>query len=283
MGALLILTGGWASDGTKEVLEAFLRTEAVWPYPRYLTFPIYVLTFSLVVIGTAWVGKRYFLPRTRFMNNVESPEKREHLVLFLSDLDTSRGGYCDGVPESLTLSDDLDADIHHIENLKQTQRLMWRWEMPLRAIRHHIGKLKTITLICSPESICQVRWFCAILERYLDLKNNTFWIYGKEEHRASLIKCTDLATHRLEGWNFEAFDDLSRALLQRLRMFRKAGINEKEIMIDFTGGQKVTSVVAAMVTINRQVKTQYVQTNRPWGVGGYDIQMGSGETGGLGS
>ncbi len=29
-------------------------------------------------------------------------------------------------------------------------------------------------------------------------------------------------------------------------------------MIDFTGGQKVISVVAAAVTFNRRIKTQYV-------------------------
>ena len=93
----------------------------------------------------------------------------------------------------------------------------------------------------------------------------------------------ELANRPLEGWDFEAFDDLSRALLHRLRMFKRMEVNEKEIMIDFTGGQKVTSVVAAMVTINRRVKTQYVQTNRPWNVAGYDIQMGSGETESLGA
>jgi hypothetical protein len=53
-------------------------------------------------------------------------------------------------------------------------------------------------------------------------------------------------------------------------------------MIDFTGGQKVTSVVAAAVACNRTLTAQYVQTNHPYHVISYDIQMASLETGGLG-
>jgi hypothetical protein len=203
--------------------------------------------------------------------------------LFLSDLDVFRGGYSNGVPEVIALSDDLEADIKTIECLKKTQRLMWRWEMPLRAIMHHIGRLKTITIVCSSKSLLQAPWFCAILHRYEALKDVTLWIYGKESHRPYLVECKDLQNRPLEGWDFEAFDDLSRALLWRLRMFREVGVSEKEIMIDFTGGQKVTSVVAAMVTINRKVKTQYVQTDEPWKIIGYDVQMGSGEDEGLGA
>jgi hypothetical protein len=50
-----------------------------------------------------------------------------------------------------------------------------------------------------------------------------------------------------------------------------------------TWTKKVTSVVAAMVTINRKVKTQYVQTDEPWKIIDYDVQMGSEETEGLGA
>jgi hypothetical protein len=47
---------------------------------------------------------------------------------------------------------------------------------------------------------------------------------------------------------------------------------EDEIMIDFTGGQKVTSVVAAYISANSKVKAQYVQTNDPWQVKSYHMK-----------
>jgi hypothetical protein len=84
------------------------------------------------------------------------------------------------------------------------------------------------------------------------------------------------------GWEFERFDDLSRAVLHLIREYKRQNVSEHQIMIDFTGGQKVTSVVAASVTFNRKIKAQYVQTNPPHEVVSYDILLGSAETGGLG-
>ena len=62
---------------------------------------------------------------------------------------------------------------------------------------------------------------------------------------------------------------------------RRKGIPESEIMVDFTGGQKPSSVVAAAVTFNRRVKAQYVQTNRPWNVVSYDLILGTSDTPGM--
>ena len=54
-------------------------------------------------------------------------------------------------------------------------------------------------------------------------------------------------------------------------------------MIDFTGGQKVTSVVAAAVAPSTgRSKPSNVQANHPFDVISGDILMGSLETGGLG-
>lgn len=279
LAGLLLLSSGWAGDGIKELFEAWLNAEPQ-PALEHATVVGYVVVFALALWGSAWAGRRYLFPRTRFMKP-ESPDKREHLVLFLSNLEVSRGGYHDGVPDAIALSGDLDSDIQRLEDLKEGQGLKWQWEMPLRAIRHHVGTLKTITLICSRESLPQAPWFCSIVRGYTALRTIRVWVYGKENGRPCLVEGDELANRKLEGWDFEAFDDLSRALLQRLQTFRETGVNEQEIMIDFTGGQKVTSVVAAMVTINRKVKTQYVQTNSPWDVAGYDIQVGLGETGDL--
>lgn len=81
------------------------------------------------------------------------------------------------------------------------------------------------------------------------------------------------------GWDFERFDDLSKAILELFKIFRRQRVPDEQVMIDFTGGQKVTSVVAAAVTFNRRSKAQYVQTNKPWNVVSYDVMMASSDTG----
>ena len=50
---------------------------------------------------------------------------------------------------------------------------------------------------------------------------------------------------------------------------------EKHIVIDFTGGQKVTSVLAATVTINRDILSQYVSNAKDHPVLGYDLVFGA--------
>ena len=180
----------------------------------------------------------------------------------------------------MSLLGDLDKDISLLEVHKQSNSF-WRWEMPLRAIRHHIGRLRTVTLVCSPESMRQVHWFRQILAHYPSLASVPVQVLVKENNSSALIDCPDQPLSS-DGWEFERFDDLSRATQHLLRLYRNRGISEDQIMIDFTGGQKVTSVVAASVTFNRKIEAQYVQTNSPWNVVSYDILLGSPETGGLG-
>jgi hypothetical protein len=44
---------------------------------------------------------------------------------------------------------------------------------------------------------------------------------------------------------------------------RELDDEEDDIVIDFTGGQKPTSVAAVAITFNRKVRAQYVDTNHP--------------------
>ena len=284
-GALVAVSVGVLSNGLHESLQAWLGGI---PLPRRL------LVSSggslLVFVLGAWALYRsrgmLYAPRTRYMTN-ESPEKRGHLVIFLSHLRTDREKFADGVPMGIQVSGDLEADLAELVRLKdrpakEETRIQWSWEMPLRAIRHHVGKLRTLVIVCSEESIQQIGWFVAILRKYPALASLSVWAAVKaDDDRADFVSETS-ALLRRRGWNFEAFDDLSRAVLEVIRFLGQQGIREKEIMIDFTGGQKVTSVVAAAVTFNRPTKTQYVQTNYPYRVISYDILLGTSDTGGIG-
>ena len=273
----IVLGGNLAANSIAESLELWAKGENT--SVSFLKVG-YIIFFAAMVVWFYKVRPILFRPRTRFLRDIESPEKREHLVLFLSDLDLQRGKYIDGVPEGITLSGDIDKDISAMEAYKKSN-LPWRWEMPLRAIRHHLGRLKTITIICSPESIQQVPWFGDILKKYERLHLVTVQVLAKQKNRPVTVGVSEISL-AVTGWEFERFDQLSDAVDYLLKLFKEKKVPEKEIMIDFTGGQKVTSVVAAAITFNRRIEAQYVQTCDPWKVVSYDILLGSGETGGFG-
>ncbi|MFA7061722.1 MAG: hypothetical protein WC156_13005 [Pedobacter sp.] len=76
--------------------------------------------------------------------------------------------------------------------------------------------------------------------------------------------------------DFEDFTNLQAAIIEGLNLMRRDyGIEEEDIIIDVTGGQKTTSIAGAAVTLNRRVAFQYVQTNPPFEVWEYDLAMRS--------
>ena len=271
------------------VLAANLASSALWE-----TFEIWVtgntgiisksrISYVLFFFMMVWIlySRRhaFFRPRTRYLAD-EVPEAKKHLILFLSNLDTTEGRFHRGVPEGLNLSNDLEKDIKAIELHKKTHPF-WRWEMPLRGIRTHLGVLETVTFVCSRESIEQKQWFLDICKRYEQLKNVTFYLLVKGQ--PCLIPASSELLDSAKGFDFESFDELSDAMWVLLKRLGKQKFLERDIMIDFTGGQKVTSVVAAAITFNREIRAQYVQTNDPWETLSYDVIQASSDTEDLGT
>ncbi len=278
LAAITVLTANWASEGFSSIFKALFGVgdnSFSWLYLLYIT--------SFVIMVTVLFRKRnaLFGPRTRYLTN-QKAEKRKHLVLFLSNLPKELEK-SNGIPKELALSDDLDKDIILIERRKQADPPMrWSWEMPLRAIRHHFHILETVTLICSEQSFLQCKLFLDICYRYKKVKDLTFYLLVQKDNSTELIDPLLTSIKAYEGFDFASFDELSGALLHLLRDFQTRKYSEHDIMIDFTGGQKVTSVVAASVTFNRRIKAEYVQTNRPWNVLSYDVMLASSDTGSLG-
>lgn len=277
--ALVVLTASWAADGLREIVEPFLTGNKP-DTDKLIPCLIYIVLFVIAVWRLYRIRQELFTPRTRFVKN-EIPEKREHLILFLSNL-PPRGSFIDGVPEGVSLTGELDRDLESLVEHKKTNPY-WPWEMSLRGIKHHLNRFNPLKLIviCSPTSIQHVHWFRQVLSSYPVLSNVDVMIFVKESAQPKLIECPTQAITE-GGWEFEKFDDLSDALMHLLRELKRRSVADDQIMIDFTSGQKVTSVVATAVTFNRNIKAQYVQTNYPFEVIGYDILLGSSETGGLG-
>lgn len=271
--------------------EAIIGTFEIWANGEPGCFSKlrfgYLIFFLICVCFFIGFRKKFFPPRTRYLKE-EPTEKRKHLVLFLSNL-RSEFEKTGGIPEWLKLSDDIHRDIKYIES-KKKENPYWKWEMPLRAIAYHLGEgtqkgktLETVTIICSKESIRQINLFYNICMQYTLLRNKTFYLLTKKsEHNTivSLASSTDITL--FHGYDFEDFNEIVGAMESLLYEFGSKKYLHKDIMVDITGGQKPTSIVAAAMTFNLKIKAQYVQTNDPCKIKSYDVVLLSPDTKGLG-
>lgn len=274
------------------VLSAGLATESFLDISKYLSkdklvigriLKIFYIVFFFCM-AYLWYRQRntFFRPRTRYLANDKKPGKRKHLVLFLSNTKDELLG-SRGIPQEFKLSSDIHTDVQMFNRLKKENPSMykWSWEMPLRAIEYHCEVLESITFICSNKSIKQLHLFFNICRNYEQLKNITYYTQINDSNTLSPLS-DNIAYNNLQGFDFENFDQLSRALTIVRSEFKKKHYQDQEIMIDITGGQKPTSVIGASITFNLKIKAQYVQTNDPWHVVSYDVLLASSETGGLG-
>ena len=269
-----------ASSAIQKIFEKLifgidtLKQNEMWPNVLYI---------ALFFISIKWLyslRSHLFKARTQGMQNVVNPELREHLILFLSNIPEAHlSKYTKQlIPNGLSLVNkglqSLDDDLQAIK----AGNSRWSWEMTLRAIRYHIGKidsptLKTITVICSPESIEQFPQFRGIVENYLIKTQIELKLLAKKDESYCWDNCND-SSAKLCGYDFEDFDELTTALYWCIKQHMKKKIKEKDIMIDFTGGMKVTSVVAATLTFNSNIKAQYISTITSQ-VKGYDVNYGT--------
>ena len=200
------------------------------------------------------------------------------LVWFLSD---PGKGTPDGIPAWFQPGTDLDADLDTLGRQRGPDR-RWNWEMLLWAARHHAGRLRAVVLITSPESAPLAHGVGRLLGRYEVFKGVRVLASARRaDGAAELIPVPAGGLRADQGWNFENFSDLTTAAVGAVDRLNTAGVpgdpglprvRDAAIMVDFTGGQKVTSVVAATVTFNRRIRAEYVSTHDHT-VRGYDLVL----------
>lgn len=140
-------------------------------------------------------------------------------------------------------------------------KLRWNWAQLLRALRPHLKlrpvSLKFLILVASPQSSPQLDAAATLLRHFLD----------KEDAKG----CTIL---RVPQVDFEDMDSVNRIFLHAIiPLLNKWGIHPMQIAVDLTGGQKLTSVAAAISTLNNQSVLQYVQTGGNYNTDIYDLRF----------
>ena len=279
--AVFLLSTNLAASAIFESVELW---DKPWEWSPWRTFTI--VLFVLLVLIIFWKRDRLF---TAFF---AAPlfEARPHLVLFLSQLAEPLAA-SGGVPSWFCLSGNLERDLLEMEDIKETSKKLWIWEIPLRAIWHHLPKTKpervlsSVTVVCSKESLAQAPlFFRNVIARYRELRHLKFFVTVVDQGEWRALAVDPQSPPSFAGCrapDFEKFDELHSWLHFLLKQFRKMGIEEEEVVVDFTGGQKVTSGAALLLTFNRKIKAQYIQTNKPWEPLWFDIVLGFRPTGGM--
>ena len=259
---------------------------------RVILHVSFCILFVSLVVKLYRNRNKFFPPRTRRFANKEA-EKRKHLFLFLSTI-SPKIEETGGIPDKLKLLfRNIAEDLEIMKKAKEPKEneIKWNWEMPLRAINHHLKMpLETITLICSKKSLDQAHLFLNICRKYKELNNIRFYLLLQKKCEpkhldiAFIDRANDFKSKEFidfQGLDFESFDKLTDAFvyLLQLDMFKKA---EEDIMIDITGGQKPTSIVGAAITFNQKIKAQYIQTGDKNRALSYDVILASSHTGGFG-
>jgi CRISPR-associated protein (Cas_Cas02710) len=203
---------------------------------------------------------RSFQPRTL--------RPRQGLIFFLSrstarlDVEDDRlivhvkGG--DGTAVDVSLEGPSPGDA--LRALKEA-KVYWNWQPLLRTLERHQDALRRVVLIGSagPEGS-----------------------YGALRAADCLVRTClpEVVVHAVgEAVDFEDVDELLRCIGDAVRYFLDHGVEEREILVDATGGQKTTSIAAAVFTLNTAVNFQYVQTNSPFEVVEYDLLVQSRDLG----
>ncbi len=235
-------------DFSIHFLDSLLHAELNWHW----------ISLPLLLVATIWFARSAHL--LDFVDiELEDPKgsPRKFLVLFLSEtkspVPTGRGG------QSLLKYKKLSDDYQALEkNLSESER--WNWEPCLRGIEIHAGTLERLYVIASKASISQVDAFCAHIRAYQasGVLRRELKIYPVDHARKSLQPIEDEGGGRTHGAGID-FEDYMQ-IKQAIRHAVDHAGDEGETVIDITGGQKPNSLVGGIMTLDRDLLVQYVQT-----------------------
>lgn len=264
----------WFADAVHTSIKELWNNDNINGSWLFITF----IFFFVMIVLLAKIKNNLFAPRTKEL--IKQPvEKRKHLILFLSPVSKfflKKGGIPDWFNPSWKLKKDLD-DLKKIKQNDQSKR--WSWEMPLRGIEGHLDVLQSVTIICSKDTVRCASAFLKLCKGYDELRNRIFYLLAEKEKKTQLINSADFSDFdQLQGYDFENFDEMIKALLQLQKEFKKLNCLEKDTVIDITGGQKPNSVVGAVVTFTNKLKFQYVRTNEPYDIVSYDVIQSTADT-----
>ena len=262
---LLVIGIALASNLLSNACQNLLTTTWSWTNSFWgslaSTAVFFALLYGLTIL--LWRNREKFLP-VRILVDGGRPEPKECLVIFLSG--QSKGGFdpaTDG-PVSLASSTPGDPAVELTFDLAQDVASMeennpfWNWAVIVRALLPHAATLRRIHFLCSPESLKDHPAASALVRRYLPSVD---------------------VPEPGQPLQFEHVGQVLRAVERVLAAEAAEGREAARISIDVTGGQKITSIAGASMTLRSPgLVFQYVGTNKPFEVKEYDLIPASPDT-----
>ncbi len=203
---------------------------------------VIAIIFLLLVLWTAkWIIHPY-----KYAVVSEDPSKKRALILFLSNV---RGNQekLEKLLNELKKVEQLEGKLKELNNTDFRS-----WRMPLEAVKYHLGKLEKVIVITSNSSSEQFNMFSKLLEEFFPEKN--------------------IKLEEIKAGNFEDFNQVQEAIEKAYKKLKTDGIKEKDTILDITGGQKIVSIVGALLSLNPGREFEYVSTTN-YSVKSYDVEI----------
>ncbi len=255
---VLVVFIGWVSDYIKgDLMFVWLIGQDV-----YLKFFIMLMLLGSAVVMSIWLyeNRRVYLPIRSLSRQRSNP--KACLIILVSD-PRPKTEFNPNSVFPIKITNNFSQATFHVVAENALQRtieqldksgIRWNWEQLLRGVfAHRKAPLKHIYLIGSE---------------------------GKTGSHQYLTQCQTMLQHYQasatisicpNAVDFEDLDELTHTLHKAIQHFNGLGYHEGDICIDATGGQKTTSISAALVTLTSKVTFQYVQTGAAKEVISYDV------------
>lgn len=136
-----------------------------------------------------------------------------------------------------TLTNDPDSDARH----SNTSR--WNMWQHLRAVAPHARALQALHILVTTDTESRHGFAKAMFQHYLGLSD-------------AVIQ----APTRINEHNIQSQIDTVNRLVKEVKA-RIPGLQDSDIMVDCTGGLKLSSIAAACATLNNPIELQYVNTD----------------------
>jgi hypothetical protein len=254
----------WVASDLQELLRqqygatrplAWARFDPVWHLLSIFLFGIYIWWLTRIASNA---------PGGKLDIRVEPVAKPcRGLILFLSRPRNRNDG-----PDQDAVFDSLGGPEEKDSLAIQTNRdkLKGPWRMPIEAVAHHVETLQYIVVIfpkIEPNDLSAGNpniKFCQMLGRLLAYRTDPPKIIPHTPDQ-SLGSGTDfLDPHQV----------LSAVESAKSLLLNEKNLRPEDIIIDITGGQKVTSGIAAASAFDDRLRSQYVDTNT-YVVAAYDL------------
>ena len=249
VGIAFLASLGWFSDSLFNTLDALARWAFLGQRPgQEFRVQLVLLIPFLALLGWLLGRARMWRERLRFRVVSERPPRQaKALVLFLSAPKPFERD------EVMASYDEISGDLADAGIREQIEKA---WRMPIEALASHQRTVDQLVLVTSPGKYGSH----GLLGNFLELVER-LW----PDHRLRVRTVGDFLPDLSNGVDFFDLERQVQALDTVIRRLVAEGLRPEDIVIDVTGGTKLSTVAGQSVALAEGRRFQYVFTE------GYEV------------